>query len=443
MKHIYIFSICIVFGCWLFSCSSKWDQPAIATPSTLVANTTLREIRKLHFPGNVEKIIDDWVVAGVVVANDRTDNFYKTIVVQDATGGLSVRLDATALYLTYPVGMQVYIRLKGCWLGDYGGLLQLGAGVDQSDSAYPRLLPVPVPLFQQVLVAGLPNQLIIPMEVTLSNLNDSLHNCLITIPQVEFIASDTGKPWADANNQAAVNHVLRSCVDGSMYVRTSGFAKFASAKTPRGNGKITGIYTVFGWEKQLILRDTSDVAMDGLRCTGAGYKTLLWEDFDLQKPASILSITGWKNITEVGRQSFYIKSAFNQKYASVEAFACGQPRVVSWLISAPVSLTGTSGARLSFDTRDGFDNGASLKVYVSTNYDGTNNPSKSKWTLLPASIANGTTGAVSAGWKNSGSISLSSYKGNCHIAFKYEGVDTGRNRQTTTFQIDRVSIVAN
>jgi hypothetical protein len=347
------------------------------------------------------------------------------------------------LHLTYPEGLQVYLRLKGCWLGDYGGLLQLGAGVDRSDSIYPRLLPIPVPLFQQVLVPGLPNQRVKPREVNISQLSDSFQNCLLTIPEVELIPSDTGKAWADANNQAAVNHVIRSCSSGSMYVRTSGFAKFASAKTPRGNGKITGIYTVFGWEKQLVMRDTSDVAMDGLRCTGSGYKTLLWEDFDLQKPAAVLSIAGWKNIAEMGGQSFYIKSAFNERYATIDAFACGQPRIASWLISAPVNLTGTSGARLNFDTRDGFDNGASLKVYVSTNYDGTNNPSKSKWTLLPASIANGTTGAVSAGWKNSGSISLSGYKGNCHIAFKYEGVDTGRNRQATTFHIDRISIVAN
>ena len=425
------------------ACRPQWDQPALSIPASLSANTTLSEIHKLHFPGNVEKIVDDWVVAGVVVANDRTDNFYKTIVIQDSTAGLSIRLDATALHLTYPEGLQVYLRLKGCWLGDYGGLLQLGAGVDRSDSIYPRLLPIPVPLFQQVLVPGLPNQWVKPREVNISQLNNSFQNCLLTIPEVELIPSDTGKAWADANNQAALNHVIRSCTSGSMYVRTSGFAKFASAKTPRGNGKITGIYTVFGWEKQLVMRDTSDVAMDGLRCTGSGYKTLLWEDFDLQKPAAVLSIAGWKNIAEMGGQSYFIKSAFNERYATIEAFACGQPRIASWLISAPVNLTGTSGARLSFDTRDGFDNGASLKVYVSSNYDGSNNPSKSKWTLLPASIANGTTGVVSAGWKNSGSISLSGYKGNCHIAFKYEGVDTGRNRQTTTFQIDRISIVAN
>lgn len=443
MKRVIFLQIWVGLFCSLLSCTRQWDPPTLETPGTLVANTTLRAIRKLHFPGNAEKIIDDWVVACVVVANDRTDNFYKTIVVQDSTGGLSVRMDATALHLTYPIGRQVFIRLKGCWLGDYGGLLQLGAGVDPTDSVYPRLLPIPVPLFTQVVVPGKPNQPIQPIELPLNQLSDSLYNCLVTIPQVEFIPSDTGKPWADAYNQTAVNHVIRACSAGSMYVRTSGFARFATAKTPRGNGKITGIYTVFGWEKQLVLRDTSDVAMDGLRCTGSGYKTLLWEDFDLQKPAAILSMQGWKNIAEIGGQSYNIQSAFNEKYASIDAFACGQPKVVSWLISPPINLSGTSGARLSFDTRDAFDNGASLKVYASSSYDGSNSPSQFKWTLLPATLSSGAVGGIAASWKNSGIISLNGFKGNCYFAFKYEGSDTGRYRQTTRFHIDRISVLAN
>ena len=182
---------------------------------------------------------------------------------QDATGGIAVKMDATDLYLAYPEGMQVFIRLKGCWLGDYGGLLQLGAGVDRSDSVYPRLLSIPVPLFAQIIVKGKVDNIITPKEVSIQQLSDSLQNCLITIPQVEFIASDTSRHWADINNQQAVNHVITACNQGSIYVRTSGYAKFASAKTPRGNGSITGIYTVFGWEKQLILRDTSDVRKIG------------------------------------------------------------------------------------------------------------------------------------------------------------------------------------
>ena len=427
----------------LFSCRQHWELPAMEPAATLSANTTLQEVRKLHFRGNVEKIIDDWVIEGRVVANDRTDNFYKTLVIQDATGGISVKLDATDLYLTYPEGMQVFIRLKGCWLGDYGGLLQLGAGVDRSDSVYPRLIPIPLPLFNQIMVKGKIDHAITPKEVSIQQLSDSLQNCLITIPQVEFIASDTSRPWADVNNQQAINHVITACNQGSIYVRTSGYAKFASAKTPRGNGSITGIYTVFGWEKQLILRDTSDVRMIGLRCSGSGYRTLLWEDFDLLSPGSILSISGWKNIPETGAQHFYVKATSKEKFAAIDAFACSQPRVVTWLISPAIPLSGTSGARLSFDTRDGFDNGATLRVFISTNYDGSNVPARSKWTELPATIAQGSVGVQSSQWKNSGNISLSGYKGTCWIAFKYEGSDTGIVRKTTGFQIDRVTVLSN
>lgn len=81
--------------------------------------------------------------------------------------------------------------------------------------------------------------------------------------------------------------------------------------------------------------------------------------------------------------------------------------------------------------------------FISTNYDGSNVPARSKWTELPATIAQGSVGIQSSQWKNSGNISLSGYKGTCWIAFKYEGSDTGMLRKTTGFQIDRVTVLSN
>ena len=442
MKHS-PFNLCIIFSLLMAGCTREWDQPPPLVPGIFSANYTMRELRQLHFPGNTEQILQDWIIEGVVVANDSLDNFYKTIVVQDATGGISIKIDATNLYLMYPVGLQVFIRLRGCWLGDYGGLLQLGAGSDRSDSTFPRLLPIPVPLLKQIIVAGAPHQKIQPRDVTIGSLSDSFQNCLVRLSQVELIPSDTARSWADAFNQQAVNHVLTSCNGGSLYVRTSGFARFASAKTPRGNGTVLGIYTVFGWEKQLVIRDTADVDLDGLRCSGGGFVTRLREDFDLLRPGSVLSLSGWKNIAEEGGRPFFVKAAGNERFASIEAFACGQPRVVSWLISPTITLNGISGARLSFETRDGFDNGANLRVMVSSNYDGSNTPSKARWTPLSATIAGGNTRNQSVAWTPSGILSLSSFRGNIAIAFRYEGADTGTHRRTTTFHLDRIAVLSN
>lgn len=438
-KYLVIFCITAIH----FSCVKKWDTPPLPEPGRLSPNITLRELRRMHFPGNTEQIIEDRIAEAVVVANDSLDNFYKTIVVQDSSGGISIKIDATQLYLMFPVGMKVYIRLKGCWLGDYGGLLQLGGGSDRSDSSFPQLLPIPLPLMKQVLVAGGKEQTPEPIEVDSHQLTDRLENCLVRLKGVEFIAADTARPLADGLNRQAVNHVLSSCGNGSLYLRTSGFARFAPVKTPKGNGSIIGIYTVFGWEKQLIIRDTTDLDMNGLRCTGTGFVTHLTEDFDLLRPGSVLSLPGWKNIAESGGRQFYVKSTGNERYASIEAFACGEPQVVSWLISPAIPLNGTSGARLSFDTRAGFDNGAQLQVLVSTQYDGSAMPSRFRWTALSAHIAVGPPRSQSLTWSPSGSLSLSGFRGNIRLAFRYVGSDTGINRRTTTFHLDRVRVLSN
>lgn len=438
-KYLLIF--CIALG--NFSCVKKWDAPPVPESGRLIPNITLRELARMHFPGNTEQIIDDYIAEAVVVANDSLDNFYKTIVVQDSTGGISIKMDATALYLLFPVGMKVYIRLKGCWLGDYGGLLQLGGGTDRSDSSFPNLLPIPLPLVKQVMVTGERGLYLNPIEADMQQLSENLENCLVRLKGVEFIAADTARPLADVFNRQSVNHVLTSCNQGSLYLRTSGFARFASVKTPKGNGTITGIYTVFGWQKQLIIRDTTDLDMNGLRCTGAGFLTHLAEDFDLLRPGSVLSLTGWKNMAEAGGRLFYIKSNGNERYASIEAFACGEPAVVSWLISPAIPLNGVSGARLSFDTRAGFDNGARLEVLVSTQYDGSAVPGRFRWTPLAANIAVGSPRSQSLSWSPSGQLSLSGFRGNIRLAFRYTGSDTGTNRRTTTFHLDRVRVLSN
>ncbi|MFW1420273.1 DUF5689 domain-containing protein, partial [Vibrio parahaemolyticus] len=86
----------------------------------------------------------------------------------------------------------------------------------------------------------------------------------------------TAKPFADAINKTTVSHTLRLCGVGTVYLRTSGFADFAAIKTPRGNGSIRGIYTIFGTQKQIQIRDTGDVQMNGIRCSGA--RLIFYED---------------------------------------------------------------------------------------------------------------------------------------------------------------------
>ena len=50
-----------------------------------------------------------------------------------------------------------------------------------------------------------------------------------------------------------------------------GSVRLAGISLPKNNGDIVGIYSVYNYEKQLLLRDTSDILFRGKRCTGAAW----------------------------------------------------------------------------------------------------------------------------------------------------------------------------
>ncbi len=440
--RLWILGWILVFAC---ACNKKFDEPPVYTTPDIQANLTIRELRAMHFPGNFEKILGEFTVQGIVIADDSKDNFYKSIVVQDATGGITIRMDGTGLYNDFPAGRKVFIKLKDLWLGDYANMIQLGAGVDRSDSAYPELTGIPVPLFSRFLVKGSLQNTIVPRQIGFDQLADSVQSCLVTLTGIEFAPGDTGKAYGDAINKLSVNHTVKACTGGSAYIRTSGFADFAAVKTPRGNGTVTAVYSVFGTEKQLLIRDTSDVQMNDLRCTGPGSKLLFSEDFEGAIPNNSLALSGWKNIAESGGKTWLGKTTTGNGYGEISAFATGQPAVVSWLITPPVNLGNSANEVLSFQTKDGFDNGGILQVYLSTNYDGGNTPWKAKWTLLKATISKGSISAIAANWVNSGNISLAGFPGTVYLAFRYDGADPVSvfDKRTTSFQLDNVRIQGN
>jgi hypothetical protein len=429
----------------VISCNKQFDAPPPYTGTDIQPNLSIRNLHKMHFNGNFEQVLDEWTIEGIVVADDKEDNFYKSIVLQDSTGGVTIRMDASGLYTDYPVGRRIAVKLKGLWLGDYAGMMQIGVSVDRTDPVYPELTGIPLPMFDRYLVKKDLHNLLIPKTVRIDELNDSLQSCLIRINDVEFSVSDTGRTYADVINKQSANRTLKACGVGSVYLRSGGFANFANSKTPRGNGSVTAIYSVFNKEKQLMIRDTSDVQMNGLRCTGTGAKVLFNEDFETANTNGDLILSGWKNIYESGGKLYQGKLSANNRYAEINGFASNQSSVITWLVLPPVNLSNSANELLSFQTKDGFDNGAVLQVYLSSNYDGGNTPWKAKWALLKANISKGSVAGLATDWVGSGNISLSGYSGMVYIAFRYEGADpvSATDKRTTSFQIDNVRIVGN
>ena len=130
MKRIYFALIAAIFA--LSSCE-EWDQvfttdygkADVYEPVTMTPNTTIAQLKALYKSGPV-KIEKDIVIGGQVVSEDRSGNVYKSVYIQDATGGIELKIGKNALYNDYKLGQWVYVKCGGLTLGAYNGMIQLG-----------------------------------------------------------------------------------------------------------------------------------------------------------------------------------------------------------------------------------------------------------------------------------------------------------------------------
>ncbi len=231
---------------------------------------TIKALRKLHVMGSIESIKKSYAIEAVVVANDESDNLYKTIIIQDSTGGIMLLVDATNIYQTYPIGTQLRLRVQDLLLSDYRRMVQLVAAVDTSTGSL-STTGIPSPMLSKHISIIKENVTVLPINVSYKNLSDTLQSRLIKISNVEFASADTGQTFSDKKNKIGASRAVKFCVGGTMYLRTSGYANFAGIKLPSGNGEIVGIYSVFNSEKQIFIRDTSDILLKAKRCTGAAW----------------------------------------------------------------------------------------------------------------------------------------------------------------------------
>lgn len=220
------------------------------------------------------QIDSDVVISGIVCMDDRSGNYYKKIVIQDATGGIEVLIDQTNLYTDYPVGRKIYIKCKGLTLGTYHGLSQLGGAPDARGS----LTSIGGTTINEYIVkANFPNVIKVDTltysELKTPGQNAARLNTIVAIRDVQFADADAGVPYAPAT--ATFNRALATCsASGGIVVRSSNYANFQPILTPTGKGVIVGLYTRYDDAAQMIIRDTTDVRMYEPRC-GNGSSSLI------------------------------------------------------------------------------------------------------------------------------------------------------------------------
>ena len=393
----------------IFLVISSCSREPVPPPEPVIDYITIEQLREM-FEDGISQVDTNVYIQGIITLTPELGNLPAFVAyIQDSTAGICLTVSGTN---SFSRDSEVKILCRGVSFTEYNGLLQFGDIGIADQTTLINLAPAPP----------------VPETVTISSLLAGEHQAeYVRIENVQF--EEPGS-WSGEN-------ILTDCSDG-LEVYTRSDATFSSDALPAGNGYIMGVASNYSGV-QLIVRDETENSMTGDRCGSAG-TIYLSEDFStLVQYADVSTLTGWMTYPEAGTKTWYGNTVSTRKWVQATAYNSGQESVITWMIAPALNLTLATSPYLIFDSADGYDNGATLTLFLSTDYTGSATPWTSTWTelnfTLPVSTASGYSQFVS-----SGKVDLSPWKGSqVWIAWLYDG-DTGR---TTTWEVDNVMVAEN
>ena len=259
-KIIKIYTVLFILSGIVFlgSCIKEKNFEIPPTPSAgLTANMTLAQFNKFYndsiVPNSGFGIINqDIIIQGIVVGNDASGNIYKTIYLQDGTGGIDVAIDQSYLYNTYILGQRVYVKCKGLALGNYGGLIELGYNNLGAIGRIPSTL-----VKNYLFLDSFPQNIPVPRILTIPTVVNSELCTLIELDSVNFAAGAVGQPFSAYKYGLPVYDKNGKTIT----IYNSSYSNFASQPVPSGVGCVVGILTSYNsaTPNQLVLRTISDL----------------------------------------------------------------------------------------------------------------------------------------------------------------------------------------
>ena len=392
---------------------------------------------------------NDIYVKGYVSSSDKSGNFFKEFYLQDApsdpTGALKIILEQVDTYNQYNQGREVYINLKGLYIGEErvgNGIITIGGGTefDQYGGTVTRLNTNQI---RTNLLRSDVTEAITPLSVSFSSITNEHVGVFVQVDGVEFADNLAGERYFDAVQVYDTQRAMQAC-EGfdytEMALETSSFATFKEHLLPTGNGSIKAIVnkTFDGSTIILALNDVADVDMNGTRCSLLDindFTVTFEEDFE---NFNGFTAEGWTNVNISGTSTDWFVSGFNNNdYARISAFNSNNSEADVWLVTPAINLSANSSKILTFDLEIAYSTGIHLSAYISTDFTG--DPTTATWEPLNAPIPNGPSSGF-GGLQPIGTIDVSSYSGDVFIGFFYEGSDP---TQTTRYHIDNLKVLSN
>lgn len=231
MKRLFavlLLSVVVAGGCY-----DKHKEPSVLGADS-IGNCEIARLRGLC-QTECRTITMDINCKGYVTSSDAEGNFYRTMVVEDGSGAVEIKLGTYNIASQYPIGTEVALSLKGTAIMVERGVVQLGLP-PQSFDASPREMEVAEVIDKHIIRSG--NSVnTTPLECEIKQINGSLCGRLICVERLHYM------PPAE-EEEAALLEGYHRFVDKEgniIYLYTSEYADFAKLEIPRGATTLQGV----------------------------------------------------------------------------------------------------------------------------------------------------------------------------------------------------------
>lgn len=204
---------------------------------------------------DLHRIAQPCTVVGLVTADDLFQEYDRSIVVEDATGGIEVAVDLAAprLAAAYPVGSTVEIGCNGLALGNRSGTIVLGMPPTGTEAVEP--LPAAeagrfIRRLEAEPAAPVPTRI-----GRFGELSPRLISSFVRFDGVRFARDEVGEPFCMRDEETGRYLTTeRHLIDGAsdtIRVRILGGCDYRAEPVPRGTGSVCGILEFFDRNYQL------------------------------------------------------------------------------------------------------------------------------------------------------------------------------------------------
>lgn len=226
-----IASLFVILSLLLSGCYNEHNCPP-AEDDAPRATLDIALLRTICQNGCV--VVDSAIVCeGRVTSSDFERNFYGTLVVEDASGGVEVKLGTYSTANRYPVGLKVSLCLKGTALMLENGVVQIGLPPQSFDSS-PREMGSQV-VVDRHIIRSLSVEDVEPLSCNISSLNLEMCGRLVEVANLRHA------PLADDEVSLAGYHRFEDADGNAIFTNISPYATFADEPLPDSEITLCGI----------------------------------------------------------------------------------------------------------------------------------------------------------------------------------------------------------